>query len=154
TAAPVVAASAVAAAVSAGTSDATPKPEGEPANDPEPVTLADEPAEPALVSEDAAEAPAADETDGREVVREGEHNGVFYRFFTDGSIEARSEHGVRHFASLDELQATIQAARGAPADAAPAADEDATDAAPDAPEPAPQDDFEAALAALENKRDR
>ncbi|GLK79684.1 hypothetical protein [Methylopila turkensis] len=66
-----------------------------------------------LEPDDASPSEVADDTDpSRQVVREGEHNGVFYRFFADGSIEAQREHGARRFASIEELRATIIAARG------------------------------------------
>ncbi|MFD1703009.1 hypothetical protein ACFSCV_08325 [Methylopila henanensis] len=149
--------------------------------------------------DDAPLSEGTEETDpSRQVVREGEHNGVYYRFFADGSIEAQREHGARRFASIEELRATIIAARGRldeddDADVAPTGttDEPAAAAEPEsapagqdaaelvdpaeAPEPEPQpdaepeprpepeptpasepklagdDEFEAALAALEGR---
>ncbi|WP_024816248.1 hypothetical protein [Methylopila sp. 73B] len=78
---------------------------------PEPHPFADE-----GVDEPAPPAPEADETPAHDpsevVVREGEHNGVMYRFFEDGSIEAQTDHGARRFASIEDLRTTILAARG------------------------------------------
>lgn len=133
------------------------------------ATAKDEPTEPPLSAVEM-ESSSIESIEGHaeavepaepEVVREGEHNGVYYRFFADGSIEARSEHGVRRFGSLDELRATVLAARGH-------LGEDLADEIPP-PEPASAsepgkvaparmaDDFEAALAELEGRsqpRDR
>ncbi|GLK55923.1 hypothetical protein JOD31_000842 [Methylopila capsulata] len=78
---------------------------------PEPHSFAedvvDEPAPPAP---EEAEPAAYDPSEV--VVREGEHNGVMYRFFEDGSIEAQTDHGARRFASIEDLRTTILAARG------------------------------------------
>lgn len=78
---------------------------------PEPHPLAEEFVEqPAAPAAEDAEAAAYDPSEV--VVREGEHNGVMYRFFEDGSIEAQTEHGARRFASIEDLRTTILAARG------------------------------------------
>lgn len=157
--------------------------EDAPAVAPPPVDEApaeEAPSDPPAAEEESQESP-------RTVLREGEHNGVLYRFFEDGSVEAQSEHGMRRFASLEELRATILAVRGRiddeeqtdveprheaelmveeqpeglhAEDAAPEQAPSASDEAA-APEPAPsvrperaappEDEFEAALAALEGK---
>ncbi|RXF72907.1 hypothetical protein [Hansschlegelia zhihuaiae] len=87
----------------------------------------------------------------RQVVREGEHNGVLYRFFDDGAVEAVSAHGVRRFASVEELRSTVTAARGE----TPIV-EKPDDTAPPAPgaEPEPKSDrdpLDEALAELEGR---
>ncbi|GLK68061.1 hypothetical protein GCM10008179_16990 [Hansschlegelia plantiphila] len=57
--------------------------------------------------------PAAEaEEPSRIVIREGELNGVTYRFFQDGSVEAQSAHGVRRFPTVEALRATVLGARG------------------------------------------
>lgn len=66
----------------------------------------DEPAPPLHAVEPQAEAAPP-----RTILREGEHNGVTYRFLGDGSIEAESPHGQRRFSSIEELKQTVAAAR-------------------------------------------
>ncbi|MET0314248.1 MAG: hypothetical protein ABW275_07640 [Hansschlegelia sp.] len=86
----------------------------------------------------------------RVVLREGEHNGVTYRFLEGGAIEAESQHGTRHFASIEELKATVARARGDsgdpdaqfPAKDEPTTEADALDAAISALEDAPADQSE------------
>jgi len=78
---------------------------------PEPHPFAEEAVEePAPPAPEDAEPAAYDPSEV--VVREGEHNGVMYRFFEDGSIEAQTDHGARRFASIEDLRTTILAARG------------------------------------------
>lgn len=117
-------------------------PAPEPTVEPEPKDTAD-PEPPAAASE-AERSEQEEAPPSPRVVREGEHNGVHYRFFEDGSVEAESAHGVRRFSSIDELRETVLAARGA-------VDEDA--AAPElGPEtPTPQDPLDEALAELEGR---
>lgn len=45
------------------------------------------------------------------VVRSGTLNGVLYRFYADGSVEAVTPTGLRHFRSMEELRHVILAAR-------------------------------------------
>lgn len=128
---------------------ANPAPEAPAITDPHPEPesvvrpIADEPT-PGVVEPD----PQAEEA-GSTVVSEGEHNGVVYRFYDDGSVEAASAYGVRRFATVDELRATVQAARGAdglelPPGVAAAQDSD--------PSPSSEaDPLDAALAELERQ---
>lgn len=126
-----------------------------------PPTLADEPEASAPVEDaplfsaaDDIPAPAvadelappleADEAVEPKVVSEGEHNGVVYRFFDDGSVEAASRSGVRRFASVDDLRATVRNARGQD-DAEAPLDEPAPDEGPEV-EPAPVSEPETAPA--------
>ena len=62
--------------------------------------------------DDLAPPAEADEAVEAKIVSEGEHNGVIYRFFDDGAVEAASPSGVRRFASVDDLRATVRNARG------------------------------------------
>lgn len=87
---------------------------------------------PAPQPEEEPEQPPAPSS---EVVRSGTLNGVLYRFYADGSVEAVTPTGLRRFRSMEELRETILAARGSgstPA-AAPSAPE-----RPAPPAPAPQ----------------
>lgn len=92
--------------------------EPEPASEPEPFAAVDEPGpgqpqpEPQDVQQDAHHDVETQPEDGPRLVREGEHRGVTYRFYDDGSVEAQSPHGARRFANVDELRATVIAARG------------------------------------------
>ncbi|PZQ17010.1 MAG: hypothetical protein DI565_06380 [Ancylobacter novellus] len=95
--------------------------------------------------------PAETEPGEPQVVREGEHRGVTYRFFDDGSVEALSPHGSRRFATVEELRATVIAARG------PGYAEEEPDPVSEPAEPAPaeapdQDPLEAALSELEGDK--
>jgi hypothetical protein len=110
-----------------------------------PAPQAPTPAESETRPEAAETAPQAEAQPARVVLREGEHNGVTYRFLEGGAIEAESEHGTRHFASIEELKATVARARGESGDpdagsgpeSEPASDADALDAAISALEDAP-----------------
>lgn len=117
--------------------------------------IPDEPAAPeAPVVE--PETPEAAAPAGPSLVREGEHRGVTYRFYDDGSVEAHSPHGVRRFATVDELRATVIAARGpgyAEQEPEPQAEEPAPAAEPEA-ETRHDDPLEAALSELEGGEDR
>lgn len=123
-----------------------PEPAAEPdsAIEPEPEAAA-EPEIQAAASEEAVTPEEEEEpTPGPRIVREGEHNGVQYRFYDDGSVEAATAHGVRRFASIDELRETVLAARGT-------ADEDAGASEPEPKVPAPHDPLDEALAELEGR---
>lgn len=137
---------------------ATPEPEIVPAPD---ATLASEATlepkpEPATESFSGEDVAAA--FSGPQVIREGEHNGVLYRFYEDGSVEAATSHGSRRFASIDELRRTVMAARGPAAilETQPEPEVDAPNASPES-EAAPArpdeepDPLDAALAELEGK---
>lgn len=56
------------------------------------------------------------EPDSERVIRSGTLDGVLYRFYADGSVEAVAEHGPRRFASIEELKDEIIAARRAATD--------------------------------------
>jgi hypothetical protein len=79
----------------------------------------------ATVSAAAAAAPAA--VAGSEepaLLREGSLNGVNYRFYSDGAVEAEGASGTERYASLDALRAAILARRsrfdeGEPGDGRP-----------------------------------
>lgn len=66
-----------------------------------------------------AKEPLVDEGEGkidadepeRLLVREGELNGMFYRFYSDGSVEAEGEDGIETFASITELRSVILSRR-------------------------------------------
>ncbi|MFC7051644.1 hypothetical protein ACFQI3_02960 [Hansschlegelia quercus] len=106
-------------------------------------------AEPATQPGAAETAPRAEVQPPRVVLREGEHNGVTYRFLEGGAIEAESEHGTRHFSSIEELKATVARARGESGDpdaelglgTAPTSEADALDAAILALEDAPAEEI-------------
>lgn len=81
--------------------------------------------------------PPAEVPDGggqqSDVVRSGTLNGVLYRFYADGSVEAVTPTGLRRFESMEELREIIVASRGGIA--GPAAEtEDAAASGADAPQ--------------------
>lgn len=129
----------------------SPEPDPEPADaepHPAPDAAAPEPPvssdpTPVLPPEaERGEEPVPESAD-RRLVSEGEHNGVMYRFYDDGSVEAQSPHGVRRFASVDDLRRAVMNARGpGRLDADP-------EAAPDVLAPVETDPLDVALAELE-----
>jgi hypothetical protein len=126
--------------------------EAEPASEPEPFAAVDgpEPVQPQPEPQDVQQDAQPQSEDGPRLVREGEHRGVTYRFYDDGSVEAESPHGARRFANVDELRATVIAARG-PGYVEPEDEADATAglAAEPGPSRAEVDPLEAALSELE-----
>lgn len=122
---------------------APPPPEPAPQFRPEP--------EPPQIDEPAPEAIV---DTGPQLLREGEHNGVNYRFYDDGSVEAATAHGVRRFASIAELRTTVLAARGEFAEPEQPGPEPEPESEPETPAPPRRDDddpLDAALAELEGQ---
>ncbi|MDR4307494.1 hypothetical protein IHQ68_12790 [Chelatococcus sambhunathii] len=130
----------------------SPEPDAEPADaEPHPAldqaASAEPPVSPDPTPVSPPEAERADEpvpeAADRRLVSEGEHNGVMYRFYDDGSVEAQSPHGVRRFASVDDLRRAVMNARGpGRLDADPGA-------APEVLAPVETDPLDVALAELE-----
>ncbi|GGE36882.1 hypothetical protein GCM10007276_12930 [Agaricicola taiwanensis] len=69
----------------------------------------------AVAASAAATPPRPDDNKGGgepSLLREGTLNGVNYRFFSDGSVEAEGRDGPHRYASVDELREEILARRG------------------------------------------